>query len=665
MVEIMAIPLTSLVKGEGQLNEMKTALTTRLHQLKQFWLPLNHRQDYWMTMYQLRDIFQMSKPLGVARRFTSNEPRTGVDAAKAILTRNPTIWRIPLKGAEDENQEMRRRVGKVERTLEGFVYEMDELSSERLQQGFWQQVTDQALLRGMIWGKFHVTTEALKYRNSPLVTEVYDSRLVYPHIDQWGLNHVIIEKPTNLGDLVATYPHVYGDLRSKPNFDPNAKAVKIEFWSNDRPGVKGVHMVLASVGVEIQAGGLAGKTKSGAAAADLRWVIPPFYHGYTYAELPVVGVPVNGVHMTHSSPLVGAQADRLLDGPDLGAMASAAWSGPNSWVADIGRSILSSVEEQVPQYNELIATIFQHLSIDTYGTWIFKTPTGEMPNFTPGIEGKVVLTPGESVERIGVEPLTQDAYRLMEILSNERQKGILSNVLQAVTPNLASGALLQQITNAALSSLEPFLKGITTFGTRMGTSTLAQLQKAAPSLGMFELSSSSAHKSFFNIEFDPSTELDAGRHYRPVPIMKPALPDDLTVRMTAARMALDPRRPMLSLMTVMEDILFVDDPAAESDRIWEDLAENDPVIMIEMIAQAMERHDEPEMAARMRDVEFATKFVEEQKIRQATGGQFPGDLPGPAPTAGGPLAGGGRDGSQQQLPPGAEALGAAGQQVSV
>ena len=244
-------------------------------------------------------------------------------------------------------------------------------------------------------------------------------------------------------------------------------------------------------------------------------------------------------------------------------------------------------------------------------------------------------------------------------------RGILSNVLQAVTPNLASGALLQQITNAALSSLEPFLKGITTFGTRMGTSTLAQLQKAAPSLGMFELSSSSAHKSFFNIEFDPSTELDAGRHYRPVPIMKPALPDDLTVRMTAARMALDPRRPMLSLMTVMEDILFVDDPAAESDRIWEDLAENDPVIMIEMIAQAMERHDEPEMAARMRDVEFATKFVEEQKIRQATGGQFPGDLPGPAPTAGGPLAGGGRDGSQQQLPPGAEALGAAGQQVSV
>ncbi len=661
----MPVPLTAMVRGETQLNEMKTALTGRLQQLKQFWLPLNQRQDYWMNMYRLLDVLQMAKPLGVARRFVSNEPRTGVDAAKAILTRNPTIWRIPLRGAEDENQEMRRRVGKVERTLEGFVYDMDELSSERLQQGFWQQVTDQALLRGMIWGKFHVTTEALKYRNSPLVTEVYDARLVFPHIDQWGLNHVIIEKPTNLGDLVATYPSVFGDLRSKPNYDPNAKAVKIEFWSNDRPGVKGIHMVLASIGVDIQAGGYAGKAQTGQATSDLRWVIPPFFHGYAYDELPVVGVPVNGVHMTHSPSTIGPLADRLLSGPDLAAMASSAWRGPNSWVAEIGRSILSSVEEQVPQYNELIATIFQHLSINTYGTWIFKTPTGEMPNFEPGIESKVVLTPGESVERVGVEPLTQDAYRLMEILSNERQKGILSNVLQAVTPNLASGALLQQITNAALSSLEPFLKGITTFGTRMGTATLAQLQKAAPALGMFELSSSTSHKSFFNIEFDPATELDAGRHYRPVPIMKPALPDDLTVRMTAARMALDPRRPMLSLMTVMEDILFVDDPAAESDRIWEDLAENDPVIMIEQIAQAMERHNEPEMAARMRDVEFATKFVEEQKIRQLTGGAQVGAPPGAAPTAGGPLAGGGRDGSEQQLPEGAEALGAQGTRVTV
>jgi len=661
----MPVPLTALVRGEAQLNEMKTALMGRLQQLKQFWLPLNQRQDYWMNMYRLLDVLQMAKPLGVARRFVSNEPRTGVDAAKSILTRNPTIWRIPLKGAEDENQALRRSVGKIERTLEGLVYDMDELSSERLQQGFWKQVTDQALLRGMVFGKFHVTTEALKYRHSPIVMEVFDSRLVYPHVDQWGLNHVIIEKPTNLGDLVATYPRVYGDLRAKPNYDPNQKAVKIEYWSNDRPGVKGVHMVLASVGVGIQASGYAGKAQTGEAQSDVRWVIPPFYHGYTYDELPVVGVPVNGVHMVHSPSTIGPLADRLLDGPDLAAMASSAWRGPNSWVAEIGRSILSSVEEQVPQYNELIATVFQHLSINTYGTWIFKTPTGEMPNFEPGIEGKVVLTPGESVERVTVEPLTQDAYRLMEILSQERQKGILSNVLQAVTPNLASGALLQQITNAALSSLEPFLQGITAFGTRMGTSTLAQLQKAAPALGMFELQSSTSHKSFFNIEFDPATELDMGRHYRPVPVMKPALPDDLTVRMTAARMALDPRRPMLSLMTVMEDILFVDDPAAESDRIWEDLAQNDPVIMIEQMAQSLERHNEPEMAARIRDVEFATKFVEEQKIRQATGGAEAGAPPGPAPTAGGPLAGGGRDGTEQQLPEGAAALGAQGTRVSV
>jgi hypothetical protein len=232
-----------------------------------------------------------------------------------------------------------------------------------------------------------------------------------------------------------------------------------------------------------------------------------------------------------------------------------------------------------------------------------------------------------------------------------------------VTPNLSSGVLLQQITNAALSSIMPYKDGPQEFGTRMGTTILAQMKKAAPVIGMFELQSSTPKKTWFNIEFDPQTELDETRHYRPIPIMKPALPDDLTVRMTAARMALDPRRPMLSLMTVMEEILFVDDPTAEADRLWEDLAMQDPVIILEQMAMALERHGEKEMAARIRDQEFAVKFVEEQKLRQITQGG--GEPAGAAPAAGPLSQSTARDGTERNLPDGAQAAGAAGMRAEV
>jgi hypothetical protein len=602
----------------------------------------------------------------VARRFVSNEPRTGVDAALAILTRNPTIWRIPLKGAEDENQEERRRVGRIERTLEGLVYDMDELFGMRLQPSFWKQVVWMGLMRGMIWGKFHITTEALKYRHSPLIPEIYDSRLVFPHIDDWGLNQVVIEKPTNLGNLVASYPGVYGDFLERSDYDPHTPALKIEFWSNDRGDRKGMSAVLASVGTPTATSGFTGMVIGDTMGKDARWLVPPYLHGYTYEELPVVGVAVNGAPITHKPAILSPLEERLQERADLLSMESLAWHGPASWVAELGRGILSAVEEQVPQYNELIATIFQHLTIETYPTWIFKTPTGELPEFDPGIGAQVALTPQESVERMVPTPISPDAYRLIDILQEERQKGILSNILQAVTPNLASGVLLQQISNAALSSLDPYAVGPQQFGTRMGTSILAQLQKAAPVIGSFELQAATPKKTWFNIEFDPAKELDAGRHYRPVPVMKPALPDDLTVRMTAARMALDPRRPMLSLMTVMEDILFIDDPTAEADRIWEDLAQTDPLIILEQMAMALERHGEKEMAARIRQQEFAAKFVEEAKMRQLTG-SAPGqeNLPAPAPGAGPLSLSTTRTGTENPQPEGAQGLGAMGERTTV
>jgi hypothetical protein len=293
----------------------------------------------------------------------------------------------------------------------------------------------------------------------------------------------------------------------------------------------------------------------------------------------------------------------------------------------------------MPQYNELIATIFQHFSMGTYGTWVFKNRTGEAPpDFEGGLNEKIVLRPEEGAERFEPSPITPDAYRLMQILTEEREKGVLSNILHAVgpMPGIESGFGLQQMTNTAVNALEPYLDGMKQFGIRFGGSVLKQMQLAAGELAPFQVVTPTPKRAYFRIEFDPKVDLDRNRRYRPVPVPKPALPDDLTVRLTAARLALDPRRPLLSLITVLETIVQIEDPAGEVNRIWEDIAQTDPVIVAEQIADALERLGEDTMAARMRETEFRQKLVEDIKFRQITGSipGLGGQQPGPGPETG-------------------------------
>ena len=631
----MPVPREALLTPD-EATTLRANISTRLVQLKRYWLPRDQRMDLWATMFFLLDVVQQMKPLGY-RRFISNEPQTAMGAALSILTRNEAFWRIALNEVAGENMEERQRIGRVERTLQGMIYAADEQFAMRGLMPWWKQAVQQGLLRGWIAGKLHVTREALEYYDAPLFAEVFDSRLCYPTFDGFGMANLIVEKPSSVGELVTAYPDVWGELAKSDTFDPNTPATKIEYWSNDRGGRMGVNGVLAYT----QSPNILQSHSTLPASADqMRWVIWPYKHGYDARSLPVVVQAVNGVNVMTRPTLGNLLAERivqraeLLDIPQLAYWANAG----QAFVAEMGRGLLAAVEEQVPQYNELIATIFQHFSIGTYGTWVFTTPTGEMPEFEPGMEGRVALRPEEKVERIEPTAINQDAYRLVQILEEERQKGTLSNILQAVMPFPQSGVLFQQIANAALNALEPYHDGTETFGTRIGSSVLGQLQTGnfkkfqveAPGLGAGQ------QASYFAIEFDPLVDLDRGRRYRPRPVFKPALPDDLIVRIEAARFALDPRRPILSLITVLETILQVDDPAAEIDRIWEDIANTDPVIVLEQIASALERLGEEELAARIRETEFRTSMIEELQWRQQTG-----QVPEMGPGKGGMAAGGG------------------------
>jgi hypothetical protein len=646
--------ITDSILPDDQADALKKEIGFKLKMAKNYWRPLNTRQDYWSSMYLLLDPIQQMKPIGY-RRFVSNEPRTSVDSAVSILTRNDSFWKIdqmqdPLIGMDE-----RRSIGRIEDVLKGLIEDADESFTRRGRMPFWKTAAYYALLRGWIWGKAHITNSALDFKDSPLITTLYDPRTTYPHFDDWGLSFIMIETETNLGNLVMNYPDTFEEMDDLAKLDANSPAVKIEYWSNTRYGRPGVTGVLAIVQpnsgentMSAQMGAFYENPLS-ANTDSARWIIHPYFHGYTPSQLPVVGVPVNGLPIETKPVMHPMLASRLEERADLLQVQTQNWMGPGTWQADSGRSILSAVEDQVPQYNELVATIFHHFSLSAFGQWVFQTPTGEIPEFEPGIEAKIALRPEERVQRLDMAPVNSDAFRLMQLLQEEQQKGVLSNVLQAATGFQGTGVLFQQVSNAALNSLEPFVDGMEKFGTAVGRTIISQMQVAAPDLKPFLISATGRSKSYFTLEFDPKTDLDATRKYRPVPVFKPALPDDMAVRINAARFALDPRRPILSLKYVLENILQVDDTQGEIDAMWEDLANQDPVIVLEHVGAALDRMGESDMADRIRGNEFKAKFVEDMQWKQMqaqAGGQGGGGVGGEQQGSMPPEAGGGNNAQQ-------------------
>jgi hypothetical protein len=624
---------------------------------KEFWRPLHARQDLWMNMYLLLDLMQQAKPLGF-RRYISNDPQTAIDAAVSILTRNDLYWQIDMP--ENLTKEERSKIGDIERALTGIVDDFDELFITTGQMRWSKQIAWMGLVRGRISAKYHVTKAALDFgRPSPLLAEIYDPRFDYPCYDGVGLAYTVIEKHTTFAELYNQYEEQiteYVEPRVMDGIDPNKPFTKLEYWSNDRGRRPGVTGVLAIEGMA-EVPYIPVSTPSNNAVQGMRlntWLIPPYRHGYSPEQLPYVSNAVNGIPIKQK-PMIGSIIEeRLGQRADRMGLRQPEWHGPSGWVAESGRSILAHVEELVPQYNELIATIFQHFSMGTYPTWAFKTSTGELPNFQEGMNAKIPLRLEESVQRLDPAPISQDAYRLLDLLEQERQKGILSNILQAVVPAGGNGIFWQQIANAALNALEPFQDGMEVHGTLMSSHVLNQLQ-AAKGIPKFQLVGRSS-RSYFRLDFDPATALE-DRRYKPVPVFNPALPDDFSIRAQTARILLDPRRPVMSLRTVLEKVLKVDDVEGEYNLIFEDMANLDPVIILQRIQDALRKMGEDELADRIGDQQFAAAFAQDLKTRQlqaaAAGAGGGGGAGGLDSTTGATTAtGGGAAGREGQGQPG-------------
>lgn len=603
------------------------------------WKPRHDRMDKWMQMYLLYDAYQDNKPLG-HRRFVSNEPMTIVDTCHRVISRFPIQWQIAIDRYSKTTEDEADKYGDIERALYGFMEDIDEDLQLRGEQVARKIAAYHGLLRGMIACKIHLTKEA--GRESNVVYVPYDPRFVLPAFGNSGLVSFIAMTPMLAEEVSYEYPDKVPD-----NYQPDAQVMKIEVWDKTKMGV-------AITGPN-------SRTVKG-------WLIPPTDHNAFGTDgvvakgklnkLPFVirdvnGLPIaekpNGTWNSGSSQLqalgVGQLTDQSIPGMLRRMMPGQQelWRTTKQPIAERGRSILASIEKHAPQFNEAVASVWQNFSIDTYGVYYMTTRNGQIPDGAENALGSGGIISGErgdSLQRFAPVPMNSSGMTFLNILAEERQKGTISGVLQALG-EFRSGFLQARMEQVALNALEPYLSGHNSWASGVGQLIIDQVangqldDKKSVMLSYQKVGSNgNSRESFTRIEFEPKSIKEYGRC-----VIKgeaePALPVDMMERANIASILLNGRRPIVSRSTVQEDILRRPDPQRENDRIWEDTAQTDPIVVMEELALGLERLGKHELAKVFRDREsmmLAMQMLQQIQVQMqlgALGGGMGGGANGP------------------------------------
>lgn len=580
-------------------------LYTQIKNRKEAQKARNARMDYWHLLYLLIDQYQLSKPPNLIR-FTSNEPQTVVDLGAEIIARNPLQARIPMEAGEISDPDMEQKktdIGMLEKGAVGAFREIDRRQNKRGLPSSRKTAAYSLLLRGWVANRLEIRDEA-----HPLDFDSWDMRFVLPEFSRGGLESVINESTTTWGDILRSFPEYAQKVqRSQPEIysqDLEQQVVQYEFWDT-------IQYALAVTPPRKKGTGDARQTDR--AAGGLQFVVEPKEHGYVDEEdvpcIPVVIVPSHGLPFQYI-PSSGVASGQLLTPADVQRFNKNSnlpiWKRPGGWTGDQGRSILSAVEDTIPQFNEVASLIWQIMDNEAFGTINIKTRTGAAREFSYGGGSINFFRVGEGPEKMGSMTASPDTYRMLEFLNQQLSQGSLDQkILRGLQEFTGSGFLRSQMENAALNALGPWVTAYNFWASENAQLMFNQLRKGSGRA--FTVLAEGSDRRLFKVPFGP----DAVKEVVYIEMKaKPALPDDLAVRVNIAAQLLNPARPMASIQTVFDRVLEWEDAEREKKLIFDDLADLDPVVVLlrlrsRMMAQGME-----ELADLFGERAFATAFIE-------------------------------------------------------
>ena len=597
------------------IQDLESQILNRKRDMK----PRDQRMDLWHSMYLLIDEFQSAKASGLVK-FISNEPRSIVDLGVNVMARHPLRPRIPMTYAQTDDE--REDYGLIEHGIKGAIHDIDRQMNKRGLPSSRKIAAWQLLLRGWAACRIELVKDP-----SPLDYEPWDMRFVLPLFDRRGLHSTIYETMTNWADVLEAYPAVAEQLQrtqgSVYGEDLGMWVYQYEFW--DR-GYKAV-AVTTPKKRELSSGR---STRRGA-QGDLIWAEAPSLHKHKdendQPTIPVIIVPTHGLPFFNTpksvrSGQIGRSPAEIMSSTPAQLPV---WKKQGGWVADQGRSILAAVEETVPDFNELVSQIWQVMDDEVGGTYAHYSLDGQKKDIVIGRGAVNPMKLQDRLERIPPMLASPDTYRLVELIGIQIQQGTIDQkLLRGLEQFQGSGFLRSQMENAAMNALGPWVDSFDFYHSELAQSVLNQLYHKRGQA--FQVMAEGSDRRLFKMEFGPESVKEL--HFIEMK-SKPALPDDLAVRVNIATQLANPARPLASIQTIFDKVLEWEDSEREKKLLFDDLADLDPLVVLLRMQNRMIERGLPEIAKIFGQQAFSQAFllqaVTSRMQQQASGG---GGVPG-------------------------------------
>ena len=574
---------------------------------KRFWRPWNLRQEFWHLMYLLFDAHQAAKPPG-RMQFVTNEPANLVDKGSAAIARNNIRLSMPIDNVNNEYE--RDMIARAEDIGYGIFDEIDESLARRGYSGTLRDISAKsALIRGAICSRLILQSNS---EHGFVDYDDWDTRFTYPTFAKFGMRDVLNFSEEPLGRMLDDHPDLSELFTGDDDYTQPVQ--KFIWYDEDWYGC-----------VAYLPRRREGRQQS--SIANMMWLSQdpdtgmygPYRHGLP--DIPVAFTPVNGLPFRWAPGMglntafntIQAQQDlRWTEGRNV--VNEHYRMGPNHWTADFGRSLFATTEKTFKQFNELVSTVWQVVNNEAYGTWVLRTKDGRLVNVELGNNVVNYLRLDEVLEKIQPHIAPPSITDLLSLSSREIERGTFSFKLFGDQFE-GSGFLFNQVQQGLANALHPYSQGVERHFERLARIGIRQFR-----LGDFNnitvYGQRPQSRQIFSVEVSSS---DIERDYRIKCQLQLSVPEDMLSKIQMARLLADPRRPLASLQTIFDKILLWDDPDGEKRKIFEDIADTDPIIVLERVARALEQRGLDELAQTIRQKEFMLKAAQELQAAQISG----------------------------------------------
>jgi hypothetical protein len=497
---------------------MGTDIATEFTRLKTAWSGRESRIAEWYDMRRLRDKYAKEGFESVVL----NNPSVQVRLARYVLAGLPETHRIPLMTDDPEEQ---ARIGKAERALRA-IWRLIDMRQRMQGRKPWRwELADYLLMTG--W--YAVFVDVVERDGEPVfLANIWNPTFVYP---EWG-------------DELEAVAYEYA-------VSPAGLAQKAREYGWDVSGIVAAKKYTVKLLWKLEDG----QPHTGVVVGGK--VVKPYGVAEGYEHIPVLVNAVNG--------------ESLWGGTR---------TGDNLWPRHYGESILEANRDITDKLNRWLGLIMDATRKGVEPNYKHPSKGAAADNVTPQhVEGsgKIIhldTTLDEDLMPLEVVRVPPEANVVHATLERKLQEGGFPPSMVGSVLSGMSGFAINQINIAGHSvvgehkaAIEGLMADIDRRWLeeyrRLGMKTRLAVREAGKSELMFEeFSSRDVPKSFF-VEVE-------------VPL---ALPKDKMERLQIARAA-KPQGQLLDHLTLLEDILQVQDPLLVMQRIDEDMAAQDPDVQI-------------------------------------------------------------------------------------